>query len=169
MAAIPPPETGNGGAVLRAHLRIRRANGTGHRGCTKQVVCKYKGSIYFPALGYLRREWENPVFLEIRKEYSTRMKEEDPESWAIWPLVYQDPYRRVKDNEWPDQPGNPSGISGEPSRYNWFGTDQQGYDVFAQMVHGTKTAMLVGFVSMGIASGHWDKHRRHGRLLWWLR
>ena len=119
---------------------------------TKPIICKYKGSIYFPALGYLRRQWENPIFLEIRKEYSTRMKEEDPDSWAVWPLVYQDPYRRVKEGEWPGQPGNPSGIMGAPSRHNLFGTDQQGYDVFAQMVHGTKTAMLVGFVSMGIAS-----------------
>ena len=36
--------------------------------------------------------------------------------------------------------------------YNWFGTNQQGFDVFAQMVHGTQIALSVGFVSMGIAA-----------------
>ena len=35
---------------------------------------------------------------------------------------------------------------------NFFGTNTQGIDVFAQMVHGTHIAMLVGFVSMGIAA-----------------
>ena len=47
--------------------------------------------------------------------------------------------------------GNPSGIEGSPNRYNWFGTTQSGFDVFAQMVHGTTIALSVGFVSMGIA------------------
>jgi peptide/nickel transport system permease protein len=38
-----------------------------------------------------------------------------------------------------------------PSRINLFGTTADGHDVFAIMIHGTRTAMLVGFVSMGIA------------------
>jgi len=66
--------------------------------------------------------------------------------------VYQDPYRRVRADEWPGQPGNPTGPEGRPSRLNWFGTNQQGFDVFAQMVHGTQIALSVGFVSMGIAA-----------------
>src|SRR5207248_11382593 len=40
----------------------------------------------------------------------------------------------------------------KPNRHNLFGTNQEGIDVFAQMVHGTTIALLVGFVSMGIAS-----------------
>ena len=47
----------------------------------------------------------------------------------------------------------------QPHRGQWqaeplqlFGTEQDGIDVFAQMVHGTRTALLVGFVSMGIAA-----------------
>jgi peptide/nickel transport system permease protein len=121
---------------------------------TKPLIVKYKGSLYFPALGYFYRPWENPYF---RKEniyplYARNLKEGDPESWAVWPLVYQDPYRRVEKEEWPGHPGNPTGISGEPSRWNFFGTDQQGFDVFAQMVHGTRIALTVGFVSMGIAA-----------------
>lgn len=121
---------------------------------TKPVVCKYKGSLYFPALGYFNSTWENPVFFKdrFRKIYPGNLKSKDPESWAVWPLVYQDPYRRIREDEWPSQPGNPVGDEGNPNRYNLFGTNQEGIDVFAQMVHGTTIALLVGFVSMGIAS-----------------
>ena len=121
---------------------------------TKPVVCRYKGKIYFPALGYLNRKWENPVFQKdrFRKRYPKNLAEKDPDSWAIWPLVYQDPYRRIRDDEWPGRPGNPTGAEGRPSKLNLMGTTQNGVDVFAQMVHGTRIAMLVGFVSMGIAA-----------------
>ena len=121
---------------------------------TKPVVCKYKGHLYFPFMGYFSRSWENPIFIKdrFRDAYATALKAKDPDSWAVWPLVYQDPYRRVRDNEWPGQPGNPVGTNGEPNRYNWLGTNQQGFDVLAQMVHGTQIALSVGFVSMGIAA-----------------
>lgn len=121
---------------------------------TKPIICKYKGRIYFPFMGYYARSWENPIFRQdqLLYHYPTKLKELDPESWAVFPLVYQDPYWRVRDNEWPGRPGNPYGSKGAPSRLNWFGADQQGFDVFAQMVHGTQIALSVGFVSMGIAA-----------------
>jgi peptide/nickel transport system permease protein len=58
----------------------------------------------------------------------------------------------VRDDEWPGRPGNPTGDDGRPSQVNWFGTTQQGLDVFAVMVHGTMIALLVGIVSEGIAA-----------------
>lgn len=121
---------------------------------TKPIVCKYKGHIYFPAMGYFNSDWENPVFFrdKFRRRYPGNLTENDPQSWAIWPLVYQDPYRRVKAGEWPGHPGNPTHDNGRPSRQNLFGTTQAGVDVFAAMVHGTTIALSVGFVSMGIAS-----------------
>ncbi|NOY29845.1 MAG: ABC transporter permease [Planctomycetes bacterium] len=120
---------------------------------TKPIVCKYKGNIYFPAMGYYARSWENPIFRKdkFRNTYPKNLKAKDPDSWAVWPLVYQDPYRRVRDDEWPGRPGNPYGTNGRPSWQNLFGTDQGGFDVFAQMVHGTQIALSVGFISMSIA------------------
>lgn len=121
---------------------------------TKPIVVKYKGRVYFPAMGYFNSGWENPIFQQegFRKRYPENLETKDPESWAVWPLVFQDPYRRIHESEWPGQPGNPSGDQGKPNRHNLFGTDQIGVDVFAQLVHGTRTALLVGFVSMGIAA-----------------
>ncbi|TWT46545.1 Inner membrane ABC transporter permease protein YejE [Botrimarina hoheduenensis] len=121
---------------------------------TKPLVCSYQGKLYFPALGYFNRSWENAVFRKdrFRNVYPAKLREKDPASWAIWPLVYQDPYRRVRDGEWPDQPANPTRDEGRPNRFNLFGTNRAGVDVFAQMVHGARTALLVGFVSMGIAT-----------------
>ena len=60
---------------------------------TKPVVCKYKGNIYFPCLAYFNADWENPVFHKdrFRKRYPENLRKKDPESWAIWPLVFQDP------------------------------------------------------------------------------
>ncbi len=120
---------------------------------TRPIVTRYKGELYFPALWYYNRSWENPIFSKdrFRANYVASLQAKDPESWAIWPLVYQDPYRRVRgDLVWPETPENPA--SGPPSRYNWFGTNSQGFDVFASMVHGAQTAVSVGFVSMGIAA-----------------
>ena len=119
---------------------------------TKPIVCKYKGKIYFPALGYFKESWENPIFMKdrFRKVYPKNLKSKDPESWAIWPLLYQDPYRRIREGEWEGQPENKTEAG--PNRYNLFGTNQAGFDVLAQMIHGTQIALLVGFVSTGVAA-----------------
>jgi peptide/nickel transport system permease protein len=118
---------------------------------TKPVVCRYKGSIYFPCLAYYNRNWEPVVFVtdKFRGEYPTNLKKKDPESWAVWPIVFQDPYRAVRHDEWPGLPKNPD--RSPPDARNLFGTNQAGVDVFAKMVHGSLVALLVGFVSMGIA------------------
>lgn len=120
---------------------------------TKPVVMSYQGELYFPAMSYFNNGWENPVFQRdrFRQRYKRKL-DRTADSWAIWPLVFQDPHRRVKEDEWPGRPGNPARSTGSPSRLNLMGTNAVGIDVFAQMVHGTRTALLVGFVSMGIAS-----------------
>lgn len=121
---------------------------------TKPVICRYKGRLYAPCLAYFDRRLEPVVFAQdrFRGSYPANLAAKDPESWAIWPLVFQDPFRAVRADEWPGRPANPSRDQGRPSRTNLFGTDQYGVDVFAKMVHGTTVALLVGFVSMGLAS-----------------
>jgi peptide/nickel transport system permease protein len=120
---------------------------------TKPVICRYKGQLFMPCLGYFHRGWEPTIFARdrFRGTYPRNLAEKDLESWAVWPLFFQDPYRAVRADEWPGLPGNPAKDEGRPSRRNPFGTDQAGVDVLAKMVHGTTVALLVGFVSMGIA------------------
>jgi len=120
---------------------------------TKPVVCRYKGRLYAPCLAYFDRRLEPAIFAKdkFRGSYPRNLAAKDPQSWAIWPLVFQDPYRAVRADEWPGRPENPAMDKGVPSRAHPFGTDQAGVDVFAKMVHGTTVALLVGFVSMGIA------------------
>lgn len=122
---------------------------------TKPIIVRYRGQISMPALGYFYEPWEDRtnVAQELRKRYTPeKLKEKDPNSWAVWPLVFQDPFRRVRKDEWPGQPGNLSGSDGKPSRHNLLGTNQRGVDVFAVLIHGTRVALLVGFVSTGIAA-----------------
>lgn len=119
----------------------------------KPVICKFKGGIYFPCLGYFHDSWENPIFKRDgfrRTNYAASLRV-DPESWARWPLVYQDPYSRIRAGEFEGQPETPNN-GAKPSRYSPFGSDAEGIDVFAQMVHATLTALSVGFFSMGIAA-----------------
>ena len=121
---------------------------------TKPVLCRYKGKLYAPCLAYFDRRLEPVVFTQdrFRGTYPANLAAKDPESWAVWPLVFQDPFRAVRADEWPGRPANPARDQGRPTRMNLFGTDQYGVDVFAKMVHGTTVALLVGFVSMGLAS-----------------
>jgi peptide/nickel transport system permease protein len=226
---------------------------------TKPIVCRYKGRVYFPCLGYLHPRLENPIFRadKFRNPFYKSLQEKDPNSWAIYPVIYQDPERRVGKEEVdglrpprsaapaaektpagesPAQPefGNPFGPGssddgpvvpsfgeppsgeasfgdasfapppdssavepsfgepsfentpagaqgsgsefgdpfgnpfaggdplspsepaiddGPPNWYHWMGvTNATRIDVLAIMVHGTKIAMLVGFVTVGIAA-----------------
>ena len=120
---------------------------------TKPVLCRYQGRLYAPCLGYFDRRLEPAIFTKdkFRGTYPRNLAAKDPDSWALWPLFFQDPYRSVRNDEWPGRLENPAMDQGRPSWNNLFGTDQAGVDVLAKMVHGTTIALLVGFVSMGIA------------------
>lgn len=123
---------------------------------TKPIICRYKGETSFPCIGYVFPRYEEPLLVrkELRQRYSpSKLKNKDPESWAVWPLIFQDPVRAVRDGEWSeDSPGNPQGDQGRPSKQNLMGTLADGTDVFAQLVHGTREALLVGFVATGISA-----------------
>ncbi|HEX5105911.1 MAG TPA: ABC transporter permease [Pirellulaceae bacterium] len=121
---------------------------------TKPVMCYYKGRIYFPCLGYFRERWENPIFTtdKFRNQYYKNLPKKDPDSWAVWPLVFQDPYERLRKDWREGYPENPIGDLGKPNAYNLMGTTTDGKDVFSHLIHGTRLALLVGFVSVGIAA-----------------
>ena len=137
---------------------------------TKPIICHYKGGLYFPAMGYFRESWENPVFITdgVIYNYPQKLKEKDPQSWAVWPLIYQDPLRRVRAGEIDGSTGNPIGMAGQPSRHNLFGTNDLGEDVFAKMVHGTRIGAIDWFCLNGNRCRDWHRNRGNRRIFWRL-
>ena len=122
---------------------------------TSRSSANTKATSTFPALGYFIRSWENPIFVKDDFAIITRcnLKKKDPDSWAIWPLVYQDPVSpRRRRRMAGDSPATRSAPTASPTATTCSARIRRGFDVFAQMVHGTQIALLVGFVSMGIAA-----------------
>lgn len=114
----------------------------------KPLVAKYQDEIYFPVLkGYA-------VDLDL----------------ADWPEDFQNADWHDLDFEWsvfPPIPYSPTNIDIMNSQFvgpfeeqniesnrwrHWLGTDNIGHDVLSGMIHGTRIALLVGLVSMGIAT-----------------
>jgi peptide/nickel transport system permease protein len=122
---------------------------------SKPVILHYKGEYYFPALSYFNKSFENAKILKtdrilVRNYDPKRIAQKDPDYWIVWPWVYQDPEARVDQENPFEYPENEQSVP--PSKRNYFGTNKKGIDVFASMVYGTSYALLVGFVSTGIAA-----------------
>ena len=129
---------------------------------TKPVVCRYKGELYFPCIGYFYRAHElaTQVQKDMRGRYSPqKFAELDEKSWVVWPLFFQDPYRRIRSGEWQTKgkdgewiPGEENLPSAPPTFQNPFGTSEKGFDIFAVIVHGARSALLIGLISTGISA-----------------
>lgn len=109
------------------------------------IVCRYKGTWYFPAIVELFQSrqpgphWINKADPFNKPQFNAK-RELGPDDWAIWPLVPYREYEQSLDHRAP------------PSREHWLGTDELGRDILARMIHGTTVAVKVGFVSMAIAA-----------------
>ena len=49
---------------------------------------------------------------------------------------------------WPEHKGDFTHMSGEPNADHFFGTDQQGRDVFSRVIYGTRTTLTVAIVAV---------------------
>ena len=114
----------------------------------KPLVAGFKGGVYFPVL----------------KAYSVDM------GLSEWPADFQNINWKELSYDWvvfapiPYLPKNldennihsvsPFATQNVPSTRwrHWLGTDELGHDILAAMIHGTRIALLVGVVSMAIAS-----------------
>jgi len=141
----------------------------------KPIYCKIEGKTYFPILKQYAvdigfSKWDT-------KFYQTPWSEQDYEKVIMPPIPYShfsiDPNNTLH--------VSPTGNQNVPStRYwHWLGTDQFGRDVTAGMIRGTRVALLVGIVSMSIASfigillgafaGFFGDHRlKMSRIRLWL-
>lgn len=113
----------------------------------KPLYCRYKGTSYFPALNDYglssSRYWPEEMQRGQWKQLSYEA--------VIWPPV---PYAASELDARNARFVGPFDRQNIPSwRFrHWLGTDQLGRDLLAGMIHGTRVAMLVGFIAMGIAS-----------------
>jgi peptide/nickel transport system permease protein len=113
----------------------------------KPLVCKYKGTIHFPVfreyLTDMGLTGSEPVFQQA--EWKTL-----PYDWAVFPLI---PYLPQNLDPLNQHGVSPFAKQHVPSLHwkHWLGTDELGRDVCAGMIYGTRIALMVGLVSMGLA------------------
>ncbi len=114
----------------------------------KPLYCRYEGKTYFPVL----------------RAYAVEL------GWSEWPEDMQRGEWKSLEYQavlWPPVPYAASELDPRNARFrgpfdeqevpslrfrHWLGTDQLGRDLLAGMIRGTRVAMLVGIISMGLAS-----------------
>lgn len=115
----------------------------------KPYYCKYNGNTYFPvfkevAVNLGIGSWPSEL---VTADWKKLELEND-----IWPLV---PYSSKEFDRYNVQHKSPFGEQFRLRNWrwrHWMGTDEIGRDVLAGMIYGTRIAMLVGVVSMSIAT-----------------
>ena len=114
----------------------------------KPLYCQIEGKTYFPIL----KQYSVDLGLSTwsTKFYQTPWSEHDYEKLIMPPIPYSHSTIDRKNSLFKSPFDNQDVPS---TRYwHWLGTDKLGKDVAAGMVRGTRIAMLVGIVSMLIAS-----------------
>lgn len=132
----------------------------------RPIACGYRGNLSFPAFATYVDDWvpwpslrssmrswqpadgwfpfsEHYPELDGRSWKAARAEDADGFSWSVWPPI-----------EWNPTQIEPSLLKKAPKDApgHVLGTDNQGRDVLARIVHGTVVACLVGVVAMGIAT-----------------
>jgi len=110
----------------------------------KPLIVSYDNQWYFPVFKSYP-ETDCGGEFETEAEYTDPFVKEliDEKGWMLFPLVGYD-YQTVIN----DLPGP---APSEPTSENWFGTDEQGRDLFARILYGFRLSVLFGF-SLTIAS-----------------
>ena len=114
----------------------------------KPLYCKVEGKNYFPVLKSYTvdlglAKWD-PIFVQ------NSWKDIDYEKVIYPPIPYSATTLDIKNSGYA-HPFKKQRVKSK--RFHHFlGTDQLGRDVAAGLVSGTRTAMLVGFIAMGIAA-----------------
>lgn len=115
----------------------------------KPYFAKYEGKLYFPvfkdvAVNLGIGSWPADLVVADWKKLELES--------AIWPII---PYSSKEFDRYNMQHRSPFGEQYKLRSWrwrHWMGTDEIGRDVLAGMIYGTRVAMLVGIVSMSIAT-----------------
>ena len=114
----------------------------------KPLMAKKDGAVYFPvfrsyAVDLGIAQWQKELMNIDWKNFQF--------DFAIFPPVPYSPSDLDMDNVHSVSPFGEQHVTSLRWRH-WLGTDELGRDVLSGMIHGTRTALTVGIVAMGIAA-----------------
>jgi peptide/nickel transport system permease protein len=114
----------------------------------KPLVCEYKGAIYFPAIKEYAVDLGLGSYPKVFSNVDWRNLQYD---FVVWTPI---PYLPQNQDTANTHSVGPLAHQHVPSAFwrHWLGTDELGRDVLAGMIHGTRTAFLVGIISMLLAA-----------------
>lgn len=115
----------------------------------RPLVVRYEGKTYFPVV----QDHPETVFggdFETPTDYLDPFIREQITRGDNWALYAPNPYGAQTINYFAERP-NPSG----PSRANWFGTDDRGRDLLAQLIYGFRVSVLfaLALTAIGVVLG----------------
>lgn len=114
----------------------------------KPIACGYNGNTYFPVF----REYAvNMGISEWQPEFQNVEWKKIEYDWSVFPPVPYLPKNLDYNNAQFVGPFDEQNVPSTRWKH-WLGTDALGHDVLAGMIHGTRIALIVGLVSMSIAS-----------------
>ncbi|HXB13617.1 MAG TPA: ABC transporter permease [Bacteroidia bacterium] len=114
----------------------------------KPLVCSYHKTTYFPIL---RSYAISLGIVEWPAELQNVEWKKLEYDWALFPPVPYLPENIDENSVHSIGPFEHQQVKSTRWRH-WFGTDELGHDILAAMIHGTRIALLVGIVSMSIAT-----------------
>ncbi|NJO86640.1 MAG: ABC transporter permease [Lewinella sp.] len=113
----------------------------------RPLVAQYQGKILFPVAHSIAVNWGLALpYAELPSQKWSTL----PLDWAWWPPIPYAPHTLDAANANYRSPLGPQTVRSWRWRH-WLGTDKLGRDVLAGLVQGSRTAWLVGLVSMGVA------------------
>jgi len=114
----------------------------------KPLACNYQGHVYFPVFkSYLVSTGISEWPAEVQNVEWKKLNYQ----WVVFPPIPYLPQNIDEANVHSVGPFDKQQVRSIHWRH-WLGTDELGHDILAAMIYGTRIAMLVGIVSMGIAA-----------------
>ena len=114
----------------------------------KPLICEYHGSVYFPVF---RSYAVNMGIVEWPADLQNVEWKKLKYDWSLFPPVPYVPENIDENNVHSVGPFDHQQVKSRRWRH-WLGTDELGHDILSAMIHGTRIALLVGIVSMSIAT-----------------
>lgn len=116
----------------------------------RPIYCELDGESHFPIFHQYLVDLDLATWDE--KFVSTKWLEQEYDYAIFPPITYSATTRDAKNNKFKSPFGEQNFEAGTNRGWHYLGTERIGQDVAAGMIHGTRTAMLVGLVAMSIAT-----------------